>query len=70
MTNWRLSTRKVIGLMIVPTVLTFGLAMAAWYMSSHGAGGFWVPLHKTYWRFYTIFGTLFVPLGAWLLRER
>ncbi|MDD5657582.1 MAG: sodium/solute symporter, partial [Elusimicrobia bacterium] len=36
MTDWKLSTRKVLGLMLTPTVLTFALAMAAWYMSGHG----------------------------------
>lgn len=70
MTDWKLSAKKVLGLMLTPTILTFCLAMTAWGMASHGAGGFWVPLHQTYWRLYTIFGTLFVPIGAWLLRER
>ncbi|MFA6003150.1 MAG: sodium/solute symporter [Elusimicrobiota bacterium] len=70
MTDWKLSARKVIGLMLTPTVITFSLAMIAWWMSTHGGGGIWVPLHKTYWRLYSIFGTLFVPLGAWLLRDR
>ncbi len=70
MTDWKLSARKVIGLMIFPTILTFGLAMTAWGMTTHGAGGFWVPLHQTYWRLYTIFGTLFVSAGAWLLKEQ
>jgi Na+/proline symporter len=69
MTDWKLSPRKVLGLMLVPTVLTFAMAMAAWYMSTHGGGHFWTELHGTYWRLYTIFGTLFVPVGAWLLKE-
>ncbi|HAM35080.1 MAG TPA: hypothetical protein DEB40_01695 [Elusimicrobia bacterium] len=67
MTDWKLSARKVLGLMLTPTILTFGLAMIAWALS--GGGGFWGELHKTYWRLYTIFGTLFVPMGAWLLKE-
>ncbi|MBI5240696.1 MAG: sodium/solute symporter [Elusimicrobia bacterium] len=70
MTDWKLSARKVLGLMLCPTVLTFSLAMLAWYQSTHGGGPAWRELHKTYWRFYTIFGTLFVPAGAWLLREK
>jgi hypothetical protein len=44
--------------------------MLAWWMSSHGGGAFWNELHNTYWRFYVIFGALFVPAAAWLLRER
>jgi Na+/proline symporter len=69
MTDWKLSPRKVLGLMITPTVLTFAMAMLAWHMSTHGGGPFWHQLHGTYWRLYTIFGTLFVPVGAWLLNE-
>jgi len=69
LTKWKLSSRKVLGLMLLPTLATFGLAMTAWWMKTHGGGGFWIPLHDTYWRLYTIFGTLFVPLGAFLLRE-
>ena len=70
MTDWRLSARKVLGLMLTPTVFTFSLAMLAWYMTTHGGGPAWTELHKTYWRLYTIFGTVFVPAGAWLLREK
>ena len=70
MTDWKLSARKVLGLMLTPTVLTFSLAMLAWYQSTHGGGHGWNELHRTYWRLYTIFGTLFVPFGAWLLREK
>ena len=70
MTDWKLSAKKVLVLMLTPTILTFGLAMTAWGMAAHGAGGLWVPLHQTYWRLYTIFGTLFVPVGAWLLKEQ
>ena len=69
MTDWKLSARQVLGLMITPTVITFATAMLAWYMSTHGGGPFWTQLHGTYWRLYTIFGTLFVPVGAWLLNE-
>ena len=69
MTDWKLSFRKVLPLMVIPTVFTFGLSMLAWYMSTHGGGMFWSELHKTYWRFYIIFGALFVPAGAYLLRE-
>ena len=69
MTDWKLSARQVLGLMITPTVITFATAMLAWYMSTHGGGPFWTQLHGTYWRLYTIFGTLFVPVGAWLLKE-
>lgn len=69
MTDWRLSFRKVLPLMLIPTILTFGLSMLAWWMSSHAGGAFWDRLHNTYWQFYIVFGTLFVPAGAYLLRE-
>jgi SSS family transporter len=69
MTDWKLSPRQVLGLMLAPTVITFATAMLAWYMSGHGGGLFWTELHGTYWRLYTIFGTLFVPAGAWLLNS-
>jgi SSS family transporter len=69
MTDWKLAPRQVLGLMLTPTVITFVTAMLAWYMSTHGGGLFWTELHGTYWRLYTIFGTLFVPVGAWLLRK-
>ncbi len=66
MTDWKLSARQVLGLMLTPTVITFATAMLAWCMSTHGGGPFWTQLHGTYWRLYTIFGTLFVLVGAWL----
>jgi SSS family transporter len=69
MTDWKLSPRQVLGLMLAPTLITFFLAMLAWFMSTHGGGPFWTELHGTYWRLYTIFGTLFVPAGAWLLNK-
>jgi len=69
MTDWKLSFKKVLPLMLIPTVATFGLSMLAWWMSAHSGGAFWAGLHKTYWRFYIIFGALFVPAGAYLLRE-
>jgi Na+/proline symporter len=68
MTDWRLSARQVRWLMIIPTLITFALAMAAWGLSSYGP--FWGGLHQTYWRLYVIFGTLFVPAGAFFLREK
>ena len=39
--------------------------------ATHGdTSVFWTELHKTYWRFYVIFGALAVPAGCWALRER
>jgi len=68
MTDWKLSPRKIMPLMLTPTLVTFGLAMLAWHMN--GSSPFWTELHGTYWRFYIIFGALFVPFGAWLWREK
>ncbi len=69
MTDWKLSFKKVLPLMLFPTLFTFALSMLAWWMSLHSGGTFWNELHETYWRFYIIFGALFVPAGAYLLRE-
>jgi hypothetical protein len=71
LTDWRIDGRKVLGLMLGSTALTFGLAMTAWWQVGHGApSAFWTQLHATYWRLYVIFGALAVPAGCWLLRER
>ncbi len=70
MTDWKVDGRKVLALMLGSTALTFGLGMAAWWMSGHGTTSqFWLQLHATYWRLYVIFGALAVPAGCWLLRE-
>ncbi|OGS40280.1 MAG: hypothetical protein A2506_04965 [Elusimicrobia bacterium RIFOXYD12_FULL_66_9] len=71
LTDWKVPGRKVMGLMLSSTALTFGLAMTAWWLASHGSTSvFWTELHKTYWRFYVIFGALAVPAGCWMMRER
>lgn len=71
LTDWKIDGRKVLGLMIACTALTFSLGMTAWWLTTHGAApGFWTELHKTYWRLYVIFGALAVPAGCWVLRER
>ncbi len=68
MTDWKVDGRKVLGLMLGCTALTFALGMAAWHQAGHGA--FWTQLHATYWRLYVIFGALAVPAGCWALRDR
>lgn len=71
LTDWKVDGKKVLGLMLTSTALTLSLAMAAWWMTTHGAApGFWTEMHKTYWRLYVIFGALAVPAGCWVLRER
>ncbi|MFI5360409.1 MAG: sodium/solute symporter [Elusimicrobiota bacterium] len=71
MTDWKVDGRKVLGLMLSCTALTFALGMAAWHFNDalHPLA-FWSQLHATYWRLYVIFGALAVPAGCWLLRER
>jgi hypothetical protein len=70
LTDWKIEGRKVLGLMISSTALTFGLAMAAkWQVDHHTVSVFWRQLHETYWRLYVIFGALAVPAGCWFLRE-
>ncbi|TBR23019.1 hypothetical protein EPO15_06830, partial [bacterium] len=71
LTDWKVSGRKVLALMLSCTALTLTLGVTAWWQTTHGAEpGLWTELHKTYWRLYVIFGALAVPLGCWLLRER
>jgi Na+/proline symporter len=71
LTDWKVDGKKVLGLMLACTALTFSLGMTAWWLTTHGAApGFWTELHKTYWRLYVIFGALAVPAGCWVLRER
>lgn len=71
LTNWKVDGRKVLGLMLTCTVITFSLAMTAkWQVDHHTVSEFWRQLHSTYWRLYVIFGALTVPAGCWLLRER
>jgi Na+/proline symporter len=70
MTDWRVKASRILPLMFSYTLGTFALAMAAWWFATHGGNGFWVELHKTYWRLYIVGGGLFVPLGAYFLRER
>jgi len=69
MTDWRVPARRIVGLMLGTTLVTFTLGMFAWWMAAHGATGFWKDLHATYWRLYVIFGALAIPAGAYLLRE-
>jgi len=71
LTDWKIDGRKVLGLMLSCTALTFGLAMAAkWQVDHATASIFWQQLNDTYWRLYVIFGALAVPAGCWVLRER
>jgi SSS family solute:Na+ symporter len=71
LTDWKLSARKIIPLMLTPTFLFLCLALYAWHATSSGtASPFWVDLHKTYWRLYIVAGTLFVPAAAWALKEK
>jgi len=70
LTDWKIEGRKVLGLMLSCTALTFTLAMTAkWRVDHHAASAFWTQLNATYWRLYVIFGALAVPAGCWLLRE-
>src|SRR5262249_1889113 len=62
LTDWKLSAKKIIPIMLTPTIICFALAMVAWWVTSSGTGSpFWTDLHKTYWRLYIIAGALFVP---------
>jgi SSS family solute:Na+ symporter len=71
LTDWKLTSKQIYPLMLIPTLTFFILAMVAWHMTTTGTPNpFWVGLHKTYWRLYIVIGTLFVPAGAWLVREK
>lgn len=69
MTDWRISASKLLTLMFSLTAATFALAIAAWWSTTHGATGFWMELHNTYWRLYVIAGATLLPLGVYLMRE-
>ena len=70
LTDWKVDGRKVLGLMLGCTALTFALAMAAWRLNDPALPlAFWSQLHATYWRLYVIFGALAVPAGCWALRD-
>jgi len=70
LTDWKLPTKKVLAMMLVPTLVFFFTAMYAWSATTAGtATPFWAAMHKTYWRLYVIAGALVVP-AAWLLKDR
>jgi Na+/proline symporter len=70
MTNWKVDGKKVLGLMLGCTFLTFGLAMTAkWQVDHATVSAFWTKLNADYWRLYVIFGALAVPAGCWLMKE-
>ncbi len=71
LTKWKVPARRILALMFTITIVSFSLAMIAWWRVSQGAtSGFWHSLHAKYWQFYIIAGALLVPLGAWFLKER
>lgn len=70
MTDWKVAERRIIAMMLTLTLTTFALSMAAWYMATHGATGFWVSMHQDYWRYYMIAGPLLLPAGCFFARER
>ncbi len=69
LTDWRVPAKRLIPLMLATTLVSFGFAMTAWLRATHGATGFWLELHQTYWRLYVILGALAIPAGAWFMRE-
>jgi solute:Na+ symporter, SSS family len=70
MTDWKIPARRILPIMFATTALTFSCGMTAWWMTTHGATGFWVDMHKTYWRLYVIFGALIVPAVAYFLKDK
>ena len=69
LTRWKVRSQAIVGLMLSYTLAAFGLAMLAWRLAVPGGHDFWTELHSTYWRLYIIAGALWVPLGAYLVRE-
>jgi len=67
-TQWRIPSRRLIGLMLATTLAILALGLSAWALAVPGSGGFWTQLHETYWRLYVIFGALAIPAGAFFLR--
>ncbi|HVE11758.1 MAG TPA: hypothetical protein VNI01_00065, partial [Elusimicrobiota bacterium] len=69
LTDWKVQARKILPVMFGYTLVSFSLAMTAWWVTTSGGHGFWVSLHKDYWRYYVILGALIVPASAYVLRE-
>jgi SSS family transporter len=69
LTGWKIRGQRLIALAGTSTVGVSSLAMVAWIKTLHGSKYFWRDLHQTYWPLYVVFGTLFVFIGAYLLKE-
>lgn len=69
LTDWKVPAKPLIVLMISWTVLAFSLAMVAFSYWKGGGTGFLADIHTRYWQFFTIFGALIIPAGAYLMRE-
>lgn len=69
LTQWNIKGSRLVFLAGTSTAALGSLAMIAWLKTIQGAHGFWQALHQTYWPLYVVCGTLFVFLGAYLLKE-
>jgi solute:Na+ symporter, SSS family len=71
LTNWKVSWKKLVPLMLFITLTGFGLAMAAWWFTVNGTtNDFWIQLHKKWWRLYVIIGSLAVPFFCYFFRDK
>jgi SSS family solute:Na+ symporter len=70
MTNWKVSAKKIVPIMLTPTIVFLAMAMYAWHVTTGGtATPFWKELHATWWRLYIIAGALVVPAACWLVKD-
>ncbi len=69
LTDWRVSSRPLVGLMLGSTAVTLTLAILAGKLSPGDGSGFWRALHADYWRLYVPGGALAVFFGARMFRQ-
>jgi solute:Na+ symporter, SSS family len=71
LTNWRVSSSRIIPLMIATTAVTATLGIAAYLITKEaGASDFWTGLQNKWWRLYVIGGALAVIGGSYLLKDK
>lgn len=77
LTDWKISSGKIIFLMTGITLFFFVLGMFSWRVDITktagifaGAESFFIKLHRVYWRFYVILSALLIPLFSFFLRDK
>ena len=69
LTDWRVPSKSLVGLMLGSTAVSLTLAILAWKLSPGDGAGFWRALHADYWRLYVPAGAAVVFLGGRATRQ-